>query len=218
VVTVASQAERFARLDFDDLNWEHRPYQASRAYNDSKLANLLFTAELQRRLTAGGSPVLANAAHPGLVATSIYHHDGPRRPADRAWSIALRLLAQDAGHGALPVLFAAVAACPETASPVPATWPTCAVLPSSSPAPPPRRTRTSPAASGPLPSSSPASAPRSDPYLSPTDVDRPAVHSAHAEPPPSPVPLATEAPGGALIRRVWDMMIKWRPTPRGCTG
>jgi NAD(P)-dependent dehydrogenase (short-subunit alcohol dehydrogenase family) len=112
VVTVASQAERFARLDFDDLNWEHRPYQASRAYNDSKLANLLFTAELQRRLTAAGSPVLANAAHPGLVATSIYHHDGPRRPADRAWSIALRLLAQDAGHGALPVLFAAVAGLP----------------------------------------------------------------------------------------------------------
>ncbi len=46
VVTVASQAERFARLDLDDLNWERRPLRASRAYNDSKLANLLFTAEL----------------------------------------------------------------------------------------------------------------------------------------------------------------------------
>lgn len=112
VVTVASQAERLGQLDFDDLNWERRPYQASRAYNDSKLANLLFTAELQRRLAAAGSAVLANAAHPGLVATNIYRHDGPRRPADLAWTIAIRLLAQDADHGALPVLYAAVADIP----------------------------------------------------------------------------------------------------------
>jgi NAD(P)-dependent dehydrogenase (short-subunit alcohol dehydrogenase family) len=109
VVTVASQAERFARLDFDDLDWTRRPYQASRAYNDSKLANLLFTAELQRRFAAAGSSVLATAAHPGLVTTNIYHHPGPRRPADLLWSVALRLLAQDAEHGALPVLYAAVA-------------------------------------------------------------------------------------------------------------
>jgi len=109
VVTVASQAERFGRLDFGDLNWERRDYQPSRAYNDSKLANLLFTAELQRRLTAAGSGVRANAAHPGLVATAIYHHDGPRRPADRVWAVVNRLLAQDAEHGALPVLYAAVA-------------------------------------------------------------------------------------------------------------
>ncbi|HEY2279235.1 MAG TPA: oxidoreductase [Streptosporangiaceae bacterium] len=109
VVTVASQAERMARLDFDDLNWEQRPYRRSRAYNDSKLANLLFTAELQRRLTAAGSPVKAMAAHPGLVNTPIYQHDGPRRLADVAWAPALRLVAQDADHGALPVLFAAVA-------------------------------------------------------------------------------------------------------------
>jgi len=112
VVTIASQAERFGRLDFDDLNWERRPYQASRAYNDSKLANLLFTAELQRRLTAAGSAVLANAAHPGLVATNIYHHDGPHRPSDLVWAVAIRLLAQDADHGALPVLYAAVADIP----------------------------------------------------------------------------------------------------------
>ena len=112
VVTVASQAERFGRLDFDDLNWERRPYAPSRAYNDSKLANLLFTAELQRRLTATGSGVLANAAHPGLVATNIYQHGGPRRPADLVWAVVLRLLAQDAVHGALPVLYAAVAGIP----------------------------------------------------------------------------------------------------------
>ena len=112
VVTVASQAERFGRLDFGDLNWERRAYQPSRAYNDSKLANLLFTAELQRRLTAAGSGVRANAAHPGLVATAIYQHDGSRRPADRVWAVVNRLLAQDAEHGALPVLYAAVADIP----------------------------------------------------------------------------------------------------------
>jgi NAD(P)-dependent dehydrogenase (short-subunit alcohol dehydrogenase family) len=112
VVTVASQAERMARLDFDDLNWENRPYRRSRAYNDSKLANLLFTAELQRRLTAADSPVKAMAAHPGLVNTPIYQHDGPRGLADVAWAPLLRLVAQDADHGALPVLFAAVANVP----------------------------------------------------------------------------------------------------------
>jgi NAD(P)-dependent dehydrogenase (short-subunit alcohol dehydrogenase family) len=112
VVTVASQAERFARLDFDDPNWERRPYQPSRAYNDSKLANLLFTAELQRRLTAAGSGVLANAAHPGLVSTSIYDSTGPRRPAGYLWAVLVPLLAQDPSHGALPVLYAAVADVP----------------------------------------------------------------------------------------------------------
>src|ERR1700742_5053230 len=112
VVTVASQAERMARLDFDDLNWARRPYRYSRAYNDSKLANLLFSAELQRRLTAAGSPVKAMAAHPGLVNTAIYQHDGPRRLSDAAWAPLLRLVGQDANHGALPVLFAAVADLP----------------------------------------------------------------------------------------------------------
>ncbi len=112
VVTVASQAERLGRLDLDDLNWERRPYAPARAYNDSKLANLLFTAELQRRLAAAGSPVLANAAHPGLVRTGIYQHDGPRRPADLLWALAIRLAGQDPAHGALPSLYAAVADIP----------------------------------------------------------------------------------------------------------
>jgi NAD(P)-dependent dehydrogenase (short-subunit alcohol dehydrogenase family) len=112
VVTLASQAERFGRIDFGDLNWERRPYRQSSAYNDSKLANLLFTAELQRRLTAAGSGVLANAAHPGLVSTPIYDHDGPRRLSGYLWAVLLPLLSQDAGHGALPVLYAAVAGIP----------------------------------------------------------------------------------------------------------
>jgi NAD(P)-dependent dehydrogenase (short-subunit alcohol dehydrogenase family) len=111
-VTVASQAERMSRLDFDDLNWERRAYRPSRAYNDSKLANLLFIAELQRRLSAAGSPVKAVAAHPGLVNTPIYQHDGPRRLADAVWAPLLHLVAQDADHGALPILFAATADVP----------------------------------------------------------------------------------------------------------
>ena len=112
VVTVASQAERMARLDFDDLNWNQWPHRWSRAYNDSKLANLLFTAELQRRLTAAGPPGQGHGRTPGLVNTPIYQHDGPRRRADLAWAPLLRLVAQDADHGTLPVLLAAVADVP----------------------------------------------------------------------------------------------------------
>jgi NAD(P)-dependent dehydrogenase (short-subunit alcohol dehydrogenase family) len=111
VVTVSSQAERMGRIDFDDLNWERKAYQSSRAYGTSKLANLLFTAELQRRLTATGSSVLAMAAHPGFVATGIYNSaDG--RPASGITAFMLRSLAQDAAHGALPSLYAAVADIP----------------------------------------------------------------------------------------------------------
>jgi NAD(P)-dependent dehydrogenase (short-subunit alcohol dehydrogenase family) len=110
VVTVASQAERMARLDLDDPNWHKRPYQGSRAYNDSKQANLLFTAELQRRLSASGSSVRALAAHPGFVSTNIYATDEPRRA--NFWSVFNRVLAQDANQGALPVLYAAVADLP----------------------------------------------------------------------------------------------------------
>lgn len=106
VVTVSSQAERTARLDFDDLNWERTPYKGSRAYANSKLANLLFSAELQRRLDAAGSAVIATAAHPGFVATHMYDTTG------FAAGLAVRLLAQDADAGALPVLFAALADIP----------------------------------------------------------------------------------------------------------
>ena len=54
VVTVSSSAHRFGAIDFDDLQWERRPYKAWRAYGQSKLANLLFTAELQRKLIGVG--------------------------------------------------------------------------------------------------------------------------------------------------------------------
>ncbi len=107
VVTVSSQAERSGRLDFDDLNWEDTEYKGSRAYNNSKLANLLFTGALQRRLNASNSSVRANAAHPGFVATNIY-----TEYTSAIARLSLRLIAQDADHGALPVLYAAVADIP----------------------------------------------------------------------------------------------------------
>ncbi len=111
VATVSSGAHRGRRIDFDDLNWERKPYRAWRAYGQSKLANLLFTSELQGRLTAAGSPVIATAAHPGYAATNLQFHSG-RRSMDLFNSLANRLLAQSEADGALPTLYAAAADIP----------------------------------------------------------------------------------------------------------
>jgi NAD(P)-dependent dehydrogenase (short-subunit alcohol dehydrogenase family) len=111
VVTVSSTAHRLGSIDFDDLNWERRSYSASRAYGQSKLANLLFTSELQRRLDADGSSVLANAAHPGYAATNLQFHSG-RRSLDLLGRIGNRVIAQDENGGALPTLYAALADIP----------------------------------------------------------------------------------------------------------
>jgi NAD(P)-dependent dehydrogenase (short-subunit alcohol dehydrogenase family) len=111
VVTVSSTGHRFGAIDFADLGWERKPYKAWRAYGQSKLANLLFTAELQRRLTEAGSAVLANAAHPGYAATNLQFHS-QRRSLDLISAVGNRLLAQDEDGGALPTLYAAVADVP----------------------------------------------------------------------------------------------------------
>jgi NAD(P)-dependent dehydrogenase (short-subunit alcohol dehydrogenase family) len=111
VVTVSSTGHRMGTIDFDDLNWERKPYRAWRAYGQSKLANLLFTSELQRRLTAAGSGVLAMAAHPGYASTNLQFHS-QRRIFDLVGSVGNRLLAQDEEGGALPTLYAAVADVP----------------------------------------------------------------------------------------------------------
>ncbi len=107
VVTVSSMAHRSGRIDFDDLNWERKPYSSWRAYGQSKLANLLFTSELQRRLSAAGSTVLATAAHPGYAATNLQFHSG-HRAFDLLSGVGNRLLAQDENGGALPTLYAAL--------------------------------------------------------------------------------------------------------------
>ncbi len=111
VVTVSSGAHRFGSIDFDDLNWERKPYKAWRAYGQSKLANLLFTSELQRRLIAAGSSVLATAAHPGYASTNLQFHS-QRRLFDLLGAAGNRLLAQDENGGALATLYGAVADIP----------------------------------------------------------------------------------------------------------
>jgi NAD(P)-dependent dehydrogenase (short-subunit alcohol dehydrogenase family) len=106
VVTVASGAHRMGRIDFDDLDWERRSYRRWGAYGQSKLANLLFTLELQRRLTAAGSEVRAVAAHPGYAATNLQGRTA--NPLQHAvMTVANRVVAQSDRMGALPVLFAA---------------------------------------------------------------------------------------------------------------
>jgi len=75
VVTVASNAQAMGQIDFDDLQGE-QSYSGARAYNQSKLANVMFTYELARRLQA--TSVTANAVHPGLVNTSFGAEDPAR--------------------------------------------------------------------------------------------------------------------------------------------
>jgi NAD(P)-dependent dehydrogenase (short-subunit alcohol dehydrogenase family) len=106
VVTVASVAHRAGKIDLADLNWERRSYSFFFAYNQSKLANLLFTRELQRRLSAVGSPVLAVAAHPGYAATNLTTHTGSALKG-ALMAVADRTVAQSAQMGALPTLYAA---------------------------------------------------------------------------------------------------------------
>ncbi|MET8537671.1 SDR family NAD(P)-dependent oxidoreductase [Streptomyces sp. NPDC005065] len=101
VVHIASQLHRMGHARPDDLNWERRPYQQLDAYNDSKLELVLFSLELQRRLTSAGSPVRSMVAHPGIATTTLASHSASNR-INR-----LRFLLNDPEHGALPTLFAA---------------------------------------------------------------------------------------------------------------
>ena len=111
VVTVSSIAHRAGAINLHDPNWERRPYRRSRAYAQSKLANLLFSAELQRRLEGAGSEVLSLAAHPGLAATSLLR--GRRgRVVEVVESGLIALLGQSDVGGALPTLMAATAELP----------------------------------------------------------------------------------------------------------
>ena len=106
VVVVSSPAHRAADLHLDDLDWRRRAYRPFAAYADSKLANLLFVAELQRRLTAAGSTLRATAAHPGSSATGITANTGSHA---LTWvgSWGHRLVGMTASKGALTTLYAA---------------------------------------------------------------------------------------------------------------
>ena len=104
VVTVASIMHLIGWINLDDLNWKARPYLAWPAYGQSKLANLLFTKDLQRRLTAAGSSVRAIAAHPGYSATNLQGQTG-NQVGTRVWQAANRM-ATDADFGARQTLYA----------------------------------------------------------------------------------------------------------------
>jgi NAD(P)-dependent dehydrogenase (short-subunit alcohol dehydrogenase family) len=112
VVTVASEAHKIGKIDFDDLQSERR-YQKWKAYGQSKLANLLFTFELGRRSDAAGTALRSVAAHPGYAATNL-QSTGPRmagsRLSERIMAVANRVFAQDDEKGALPTLYAATVA------------------------------------------------------------------------------------------------------------
>jgi NAD(P)-dependent dehydrogenase (short-subunit alcohol dehydrogenase family) len=104
VVTVSSILHRRGRIHFEDLHFDSRPYNAMTAYRDSKLANLLFTIELQRRLSEQGSAVRAVAAHPGIARTNLLAHV---KGVNGLVGSLSQLLFNDAQKGALPTLFAA---------------------------------------------------------------------------------------------------------------
>ena len=100
IVNVSSTAHKIGKLNFEDLNWETRPYKKMRSYGDSKLANLYFSKELQRRLDKESSGVIVASAHPGASSTPLTRHS--------LFFRILSLIVQNSEMGALPTLYAAV--------------------------------------------------------------------------------------------------------------
>ena len=107
VVNVSSTAHRPGRMDFGNLLFENGGYSPFRAYCRSKLANLLFTFELQRRFEDAGAQALAVACHPGMATTNIGSHLHGHRTY-RFSGLLTAGIVQSASMGALPTLRAAV--------------------------------------------------------------------------------------------------------------
>ncbi len=111
IVTVSSEMHWLGRIHFDNLDGS-RGYERWRAYAQSKLANLLFTYELQRRLAEAGASAISVGSHPGWSATNL-QAAGPRmsgsRLSEQAFRVINRVVAQSAAMGALTTLYAAVA-------------------------------------------------------------------------------------------------------------
>jgi len=109
VVTQSSQAHTAGEMEFDDLQSE-REYGKWAAYGRSKLANLLFAYELQRRLAESEADVVSVACHPGYAATDLQFR-GPREMGSgvrmNVMKVANKLFGQSAERGALPMLYAA---------------------------------------------------------------------------------------------------------------
>ncbi|MEP6852433.1 MAG: oxidoreductase [bacterium] len=114
VVTVSSVAHRSARLDLEDLQ-SQRSYRPQQSYGNSKLANLLFALELQRRADVAGRTLVSTAAHPGVTATGLVTNPdglGGNRLLRRLAPIGARLVGQPVAQAALPTLYAATVAAP----------------------------------------------------------------------------------------------------------
>ncbi|THD60537.1 SDR family oxidoreductase [Phenylobacterium sp.] len=108
IVTVSSGAHHTGKIDFGDLNWVKRRYQPWPAYSQSKLANVLFAFELQRRSHLGGWGVMSNACHPGYARTDlIANGPGVDSPMSRYTRWLQPYISQSAPDGALPTLYAA---------------------------------------------------------------------------------------------------------------
>ncbi|TMC52416.1 MAG: SDR family NAD(P)-dependent oxidoreductase [Chloroflexi bacterium] len=105
VITVSSNNHKAGQMRLDDLQGEQQ-YSRWGAYAQSKLSNLLFTLELDRRLKAAGLPMISVAAHPGYSATNLQNNAVPRQLRFLA-RMANALMAQSAEIGALPLLYAA---------------------------------------------------------------------------------------------------------------
>jgi len=111
IVTVSSSASKWGKIDFANLQSERSYRPMFQSYGQSKLADSIFALELQRRLTAIGSPIISTAAHPGYAITNLQ----TAGPGDAGRTIKLLsallkpIASQDAAHGALPTLYAAVA-------------------------------------------------------------------------------------------------------------
>lgn len=102
VMTMSSGSHKFGDINFDDINWEKRPYDRSTSYGDSKLANLLFVRSLQERFDKDKASAISVAAHPGLSATE-------RQQSMGIGGYLTKILAQPVYMGALPALKAATA-------------------------------------------------------------------------------------------------------------
>jgi len=106
VVTVASIAHKGGRMRYEDPNWE-RAYDPRKAYQQSKLANILFGLELDRRLKRAGADVSSVLAHPGVATTSIVTNGMGENLKTNIVNFILRFVAQSEARGALPTLYAA---------------------------------------------------------------------------------------------------------------
>jgi NAD(P)-dependent dehydrogenase (short-subunit alcohol dehydrogenase family) len=111
VVTLASIAHKRGKLNFDDLQ-STKSYSPMGSYQQSKLADLMFAFELDRRLRAASSPVMSIAAHPGVAHTNLFEkgdHSAVQKTLRKVVSHAIGIVLNTDAEGALPTLYAATA-------------------------------------------------------------------------------------------------------------